>query len=454
MTASARRALGLALLCFVCYNANLREIGSYDSQPAKFLPAEIVLRQTLTLDDVVARQPAYALRSAFAPSLDGHYRPAYSIASPLAAAPVAWLLAKTGAIDLEGPLSPALIAKLTASLLCSLSVALLFLAARRRCPDTMATVIALGFGLGTNVWALASQTLWTHESVMLGLALAVWALARSREEIAARHLWIASAGLGWAGFARPQVAPIILIVTQGVIWRRRQWRDLPALAPLAALTMLAIFLNVTWFGHLLGAVPRLEALHPQIHQVDSSLTASPGEEALGLLFSPSRGLLVFSPVVLVALLGVRTAWREGARGDLRWWLLAGAAQYALYSCYSVWWAGHTYGPRYMIDLLPLGVPLAAAGVAWLTTRPVRAWVGGGLLAWSVGLAATGAWCYPQDNWNTDPNEIDRNHVRLWDWRDPQFVRCWTRGLSPQNFAFIDPAAFTRPAALETSVDPR
>jgi hypothetical protein len=55
------------------------------------------------------------------------------------------------------------------------------------------------------------------------------------------------------------------------------------------------------------------------------------------------------------------------------------------------------------------------------------------LAWSVLLAATGALAYPAERWNTDPTEIDRDHARLWDWRDPQFVRCWKRGFSPDNF---------------------
>ena len=54
-----------------------------------------------------------------------------------------------------------------------------------------------------------------------------------------------------------------------------------------------------------------------------------------------------------------------------------------------------------------------------------------LLAWSVVAAGTGA--FFSDNWNTSPNEIDKNHSRLWDWRDPQIVRAWHTGPSPQNF---------------------
>ena len=55
------------------------------------------------------------------------------------------------------------------------------------------------------------------------------------------------------------------------------------------------------------------------------------------------------------------------------------------------------------------------------------------LAWSIGMSATGAFFYPNDAWNMSPDDIDSHHERLWAWSDPQFVRCWREGPSPQNF---------------------
>jgi len=189
----------------------------------------------------------------------------------------------------------------------------------------------------------------------------------------------------------------------------------------------------------------LETLHPLVHNTHGSIARDPWWGALGLLFSPSRGLIVFSPIVLVTLLAWPRASREGWGGALLWCWLAAMALFGVYACYSVWWGGHTYGPRYAIDLLPLLVPLAAVGTARLVQSRVGATVGALALAWSVLLAATGAWCYPQDAWNTDPMSVDLFHERLWDWRDPQFVRCWTRGRSPQNFGFfLEQGAFSPP----------
>ena len=441
------RAGLLAVVCFACFNINGRELGTYDSQPSKFLAREILTTHTLTLDATVAQQPAYGERPGFVRTADGHFRSAYSIVPAVEAAVVGWPLATLHIIDLTGPLSPNLLAKLTASLLSSIAVLFAFLTARRYASDAVSAFVALGFGLGTNIWALASQTLWQHESVLAGLSIALFYL--TAPTVSTGGLWIASAGLGVAGWARPQVAPAVAILALCLITRRGRggwrWSDLLALVPLGICGAGALWLNVRWFGHPFGAAPYLESLHPQLHGVEGSLSRTPWQNALGLLFSPSRGLVIFSPIVLVTLLSLRRAWNEGPRGGvLIWCWIAAIAQFALYAGYSVWWGGYTYGPRYLIDLLPLLVPLAAIGVTILAHTRAGVTVGAVALAWSMLIAATGAWCYPAEGWNSDPINVDQHHERLWEWRDPQFARAWRRGAHRDNFSLLLPGAFTAP----------
>ena len=61
----------------------------------------------------------------------------------------------------------------------------------------------------------------------------------------------------------------------------------------------------------------------------------------------------------------------------------------------------------------------------------------------VVTAATGAFYFPNDNWNVDPESVNRAHGRLWEVRDSQILRCWSRGPSPQNFALFDKAAWRK-----------
>jgi hypothetical protein len=427
----------IAIAVFASYNANGREIGSYDTQPAKYTTLQLVAHGTFRLDSIVARRPELGQRMGFAAARDGHIRSAHSVVPAVLAWLPSELLAAAGWAPSRGS-SAAVYAKVSASLLVTLAVVFVFFAARRRTSETWAALVALGFGLGTNAWPTASQALWGHECVLAGLALAVLCLTPDTSGLKTSHLWLAAAGSSIAGAARYQVAPIIIALAFSVFVRRRRARDAAALLPLAACAAAMIGLNLAWFGRPLGAMVGLEAaVHPKIHGVSGPFSDAPLTGALGLLVSPSRGLLIFSPVVLVALAGFGAMRKEGWRSDLRWWALAAAAQIALYACYSVWWGGYTYGPRYLIDVLPLLTPLAAAGTVVLRKSRIWSALAAGALAWSIALAATGAFCYPAEAWNTSPSNIDLDHRRLWDWRDPQFVRCWRTGPSPQNMDFFD-----------------
>jgi hypothetical protein len=135
--------------------------------------------------------------------------------------------------------------------------------------------------------------------------------------------------------------------------------------------------------------------------------------------------------------------RGGPRSIRLWLCAAAAAQYALYSLYSVWWGGHTYGPRYMLDVLPLLIPAAAFGVDALR-GPLRLTLASAALVWSVTVAAIGAFNHPQDRWNIDPQDVDRFHERLWDWSDMQIVRCWNAGPNAQNFSLFSWSAVRLP----------
>jgi hypothetical protein len=440
--APRRTALALFIALAAIYNINGREIGATDSQPSKYTAREVAVAGTLTLDRVIVERPGLAERPAFARARDGHVRSAYPIVPALLAAVPATLAHRTGLVDMDAPLAPNLIAKLTASALTAAACALIFLAVGRVASRGASLVTAIGLGLGTNYWALASQTLWQHETVAFGLALALWAWLREDSRIGPAALAAGGVGLALAGAARPQVAVMVAILL-GWMAQRLGWRrGLVPSAIVATAAALVVTANMRWFGHPLGAAPALEALHPSVHAVDGSISRTPWIGALGLLVSPSRGLIVFSPIVLMALAGLR---RPRPSAPVTGWLHAAAlAQFTAYACYSVWWAGHTYGPRYVLDVLPLLAPAAAAGVDGIRhSRPQRA-AAAALLAWSIIVAGAGAFVYPNEAWNTRPLEVDRFHERLWEIRDSQIPRALSSPPSPQNFDLWSLEAVRRP----------
>ena len=432
-------AAAIVVALMIVYNANGREIGSYDSQPNKYAARELLLRHTLSLNHVVGATPQLADRPGFVVDRSGRIRSAYSPAPAVLAAAIAWPLWKSGLLDIRAPLAPSVMAVLAASLLTALAVALAYLTARDRTTRRRSVLLAAGLGLGTGFWSSISQTLWVHETAVLGIAMAVFAFAAPVERIQRRGPIFIGLGLGLAGIARSQLAPLIAVLLAGTVWRAGLRRTLVAvvMVGLAAGALMAIYLR--WFGHPLGPLTTMVALNNSIHDTRSPFHLGIDGFA-GLLVSPNRGLLIFSPVVFVALAGARAAVVDGWQSPLRWCALAALAQYGLYSTYSVWWAGHTYGPRYLLDVLPVLVPLAAATLARMRLRSAAGFAASAALVWSICVAATGAFYYPNDAWNTDPDEVDRDHGRLWSWSDSQIVRCWERGPSPQNFTL-----FTREA---------
>jgi hypothetical protein len=235
--------------------------------------------------------------------------------------------------------------------------------------------------------------------------------------------------------------PLLIVFLAGHLfatWKARGPAGLLALAIGAAIGASSIGVyNVAAFGNLAGGAAIVESaeVHQAAHGVTSAWSGNPGAGLAGILVSPSRGLLIFMPIALVALAGARDILQR--RTLEVWSLLLPTGLFVLgWSMYSVWWGGHGYGPRYAADL---AVPLALVAAAAFRSVPrrraapaTRAFVAG-VLVWSLFVQAAGAFCYPGGDWNGTPADVDRAHERLWDWRDSQIPRTIRAGFYRPHF---------------------
>ena len=102
-------------------------------------------------------------------------------------------------------------------------------------------------------------------------------------------------------------------------------------------------------------------------QLSSSAPARMLRAALGLTISPYKGLFWFSPVLLLGLIGAVPFVRRRPTVGLA--LLAATGIHLLgYSRYNYWSGGVTWGSRYMLQVTPFLVLLAAPVWAWLASR--------------------------------------------------------------------------------------
>jgi hypothetical protein len=121
--------------------------------------------------------------------------------------------------------------------------------------------------------------------------------------------------------------------------------------------------------------------------------------AAGLLVSPSRGLLVYSPFLAFAAGGIVLAWRRRELAFLRPLIISLAALLGIAFKWFDWWGGWCYGYRPIVDAMPIFALLLIPVIGWICRKKAVMAVFAVLLAWSVAVQAVGAFAYDLTGWN-------------------------------------------------------
>ena len=238
---------------------------------------------------------------------------------------------------------------LTAALLAACSVLLMFLALRSRLSQRDALLAAGVFGFATPVWSVAANGLWPHTVTVLGICGMAWASATGR-------WWLTGVFGGVTLWGRLHAAVIPAGVGLLVAWRRRDWRfafrvAVPSAAFLGALCAYTRWMYGTWnpAGSYSRAVITEHAQEYRFSLVNQ----------LGLWISPDRGVLVWTPVILILLPALVRSWR-----DLPDWSRAlvwsGLVYTTLGGALDTFTGGDVfYGYRYGLEALACATPALA-----------------------------------------------------------------------------------------------
>jgi len=290
------------------------------------------------------------------------------------------------------------------SFLMGLAAAILYLLARVWLTTGPSLLLAFLFAYGTPAWSTGSRALWQHGPDMLAIVCALYLAARGR------IVWSALPA-ALAFFIRPTSCLVVAAFGLYVLLHHR--RRFPAWAALAAGVALCF---LAYNLHLYGTPL------PTYFQLSSSLSPPAAEALAGHCFSPSRGFFVFSPFLLFSLAGMAVALRGRWAAPLSWYLVGLAvSHWLLISGFPDWTAGYSFGPRYFSDMTPVFVffliPLLAPGGLLRRSRSAAA-LFILLAAVAVWIHYRGAAVWAVQRWN-DGGRIEE---RVWDWRDPQFLR--------------------------------
>lgn len=222
--------------------------------------------------------------------------------------------------------------------------------------------LAVWLGSSAIYYSLVSPT-YSHACSMLATSatLCVWWQSQSRRT-AGRYALV-GALVGAAALVRPQDAVFLMAPLVDALeeWRASRWRDAVLHAAVSGAAAAAVFVPQMIVWTVLYGSPLLV---PQ----GSDFMRWTDPQLVAVLFSSFRGLFTWTPVLLVAVLGLgrlgsgrrHLAIALVAIVALSWYVNASVAD---------WWAGEAFGARRFVSCFPIFVVGCAAVMARWRDRP-------------------------------------------------------------------------------------
>jgi hypothetical protein len=285
---------------------------------------------------------------------DGHLYSRKGLGTTLAALPLYWSA-------LQFPhLGNVQTAMLTNALVTALTGVLVYMFLRRLgYGEGVSLGTALAFGLATMAWPYA-RYFFSESLAGLALIFSAYSLLRYRDRRESVSLLLAGTGLGVALLARLNnaiVGVFLGLLLLVYLWSRpgRDWRSWVKPLILFGLPAVVALMIAGWYNWLRFGSPLTTGYLPEERFATPFFVGF-----YGLTFSPGKGLFWYNPLLLVALVGWPAFYRrmrQRAEALLVAAIVLGSV--AFYASWYLWWAGHGWGPRFLVAVLPFAIlPLA------------------------------------------------------------------------------------------------
>jgi hypothetical protein len=257
--------------------------------------------------------------------------------------------------------------KATAAVVSAAALGLFFLIALHVTPPGPALVATGLLATGSVITSACGQALWQQGGVIFWMLLMLLVEFRQAERPGTAALWQGIAGAMMLA-CRLSASLVLLVFGVWLLTQSPRRALVTSIVALAAYVPWAVF-HAAIYGNLLG---------PSTGQLAGSWWSwEPLSGLAGLLASPSRGLLVYQPWVVLALPGLVLWWRANKQGAYaprspRGWagfcVAAIVLHLALVANWRIWWGGHCWGSRLLAETVPLLMLLALPAIAALTAR--------------------------------------------------------------------------------------
>lgn len=369
-----------------------------DCQCNNYLPWLMVRKGTFATDFVCMSASDYM----YYPH-GGHTYSVFPVGTPVAAIPV--YLLPSLFIGYLTPLWSELLGKTSAAFMMALAVVFIYLTVLKLLDDRKsALVVSVVFAFGTGVFAMASQMLLTFTGVVLFLAMGMYFLVLGNGK--PRYVVMAGFAFAFAGLCQPASMVFLLLFGLYVVLRRRRdlsWYAAGALPPVALMAVYnSIAYGAPWrTGEFLAATFIKTGSWKGSVTLGELWSTPVVRGAVNNLFSPSRGLLVFSPVLVFAFYGLYLAIRKkGKYSFLIYGFIGCCVTFLVASKWYDWGGGNCYGYRITLNAIPVLCLLTAVAMPRVLNRKALLAVFSVFLAFSVFVQVVGYLSYDGGSWET------------------------------------------------------
>ena len=291
---------------------------------------------------------------------------------------------------------------------------------------------------GSMIISVLGTALWSHHLALAGMLFCLIIVAKVEQGVWNARPWVTGVLIGgvlfFTYFARPSTGVFVLCYLALIFTLNRK------------LFLYAALVSGFGFGlFLLWSYGEFGTLFPFYYRPGRLSVNQAGffTAIYGQLFSPSRGLFVFVPYLLLFVPFAIWQRRKIAHPQLLTFIAVWASLQLIVTYIAApWWSGRSFGPRIQLDFWPALILLII--ISW---RHFITGHGANIRTYSVAiLAVIAIWIHSYQGlfnqqvtrWNgIIPPEIDSHPEIALDWRYPQ-IGTTNEAICRRNRAFLSP----------------
>lgn len=347
------------------YKAGINKLSvqSEDTIPAIFLPAAIIKEKTLYLDSyyntMIQRYPQpddknqlRGLTPYYLKKVNNHYLSAFPIITPLVSLPVFYLPIKLGMpVTWENMI---FLSKISSMLIISVSGMFLYLLLKKYFLDEKKSLLlTIAYIFGTVNFAMISQSMWQHGTLQLFTILGLYFILNylNSKEKKYSDAFLSGLFFGLAILSRPTALLGFSLIVTLVFMRSVNFK---IFTKTTLYILVGLFLNTLfflWYNNKYYVGIQNQGYAAQLF--GSWLSPFP-ISLIGVWLSPSKGILIYSPIFVFSIIGFCIALRKGWQENIQYlvYFLIVIFHTFVISLWKHWYGGYSFGYRMSSDILP------------------------------------------------------------------------------------------------------